>query len=177
MLCLHTFGCYCEPVMQRVNAQECLGMVQARRSGLRAETVELRKLYFQLLELVLQGCSSTCSRARPHAKFYFTVRSTPDTVAVTGVGDTYGKLSRHHASHFGAPGCRAASQVIVKPFHHDFLCLMPTCRKPKFKALNKPLLSSIAYHACKQGNTGLCDAAPNPHLHIKDLCICNCCCY
>ncbi|KAL0047060.1 hypothetical protein WJX82_005420 [Trebouxia sp. C0006] len=45
----------------------------ARRSDLRVETVELRTLFFQLLQLTLDSCSSSCIREHPHAKFYFTV--------------------------------------------------------------------------------------------------------
>ncbi|KAL0039208.1 hypothetical protein WJX77_011442 [Trebouxia sp. C0004] len=45
----------------------------ARRSGLRVETVELRTLFFQLLQLTLDSCSSSCTRQHPHANFYFKV--------------------------------------------------------------------------------------------------------
>ncbi len=57
--------------------RSCPMLLQARRSGLRAETVELRTLFFQLLEVVLDSCSSSCSRERPHAKFYFAVSCKP----------------------------------------------------------------------------------------------------
>lgn len=58
-------------------------IVQARQSGLRAETVELRTLFFRLLEMTLQGCSSSCSRGRPQAKFYFYVSVFPSTASLT----------------------------------------------------------------------------------------------
>ncbi|KAL3162410.1 hypothetical protein ABBQ32_010081 [Trebouxia sp. C0010 RCD-2024] len=47
--------------------------VPARQSGLRAETVQLRTLFFQLLEVMLQGCTTSCSRPRPDAQFHFYV--------------------------------------------------------------------------------------------------------
>ncbi|KAL0029268.1 hypothetical protein WJX79_006326 [Trebouxia sp. C0005] len=47
--------------------------IDARRSDLRVETAELRTLFFQLLQLTLDSCSSSCTRQHPHAKFYFTV--------------------------------------------------------------------------------------------------------
>lgn len=47
--------------------------MQAQRSGLRGETMQLRTLFFQLLEVMLQGCSTSCSRGRPDARLYFYV--------------------------------------------------------------------------------------------------------
>ena len=52
---------------------------------MREETVELRRVFFQLLEDTLTSCNSgTCNRPRPHAHFYFGVCIRLHTLSLLG---------------------------------------------------------------------------------------------